>query len=120
MKDSNKLSLEKKERLRGQKNFFNLLKKGNKCRKPYLKVFCFPNELDYNRIVIIISSKLGNSCFRNKVRRVIKEIYRVHKNEFSQGYDIGFRLLDGNFSLLNFNEKKSIIFSCLRKLSLLK
>lgn len=120
MKDSNKLSFKRKERLRGQKNFFNLLRKGKQCRKQYLKVFCFPNELDYNRIVVIISSKLGNSWFRNKVRRGIKEIYRVHKNEFSQGYDIGFRLLDGDFSLLKFHEKKSIIFSCLRKLSLLK
>jgi len=120
MKDKTKLSLQKKERLRGQKNFFNLLKKGKQCRNLYLKVFCFPNELDYNRIVVIISSKLGKSWFRNKVRRVIKEIYRVHKNEFSQGYDIGFRLLDGDFSLLTFNEKKSIIFACLRKLSLLK
>lgn len=46
------------------------------------------NSLDYNRIGISVSKKVGNSVVRHRVTRVIREIFRLHWEEINQGYDI--------------------------------
>ncbi len=46
------------------------------------------NGLPYNRIGITVSKKIGNSVVRHRVKRIIKEAYRLHEHEFNSGYDI--------------------------------
>ena len=41
-----------------------------------------------NRLGITVSKKLGNAVTRNKVRRRLREIYRLHEGELVSGRDI--------------------------------
>jgi len=34
------------------------------------------NSLKNDRIAVLVSRKIGNACFRNKVKRIFKEIFR--------------------------------------------
>ena len=41
-----------------------------------------------NRIGISVSKKVGNSIIRHRVKRLIKEAYRLHEDMFNSGLDI--------------------------------
>ena len=46
------------------------------------------NDMKMNRYGISVSKKIGNSVVRHRVKRVIREIIRLHNDCISQGYDI--------------------------------
>ena len=46
------------------------------------------NNLEENRIGYTVSKKLGHAVVRNKVRRRLREIYRLHEEEFLSGRDL--------------------------------
>ena len=58
--------------------------KGNK----YLVMYLSSNDLNYNRIGISVSKKVGNSVVRHRVKRLIKEAIRLNYGCFGNGLDI--------------------------------
>ena len=54
----------------------------------YLIMFVKQNELGINRVGISVSKKVGNSVIRPRVKRLIKESYRLHEEMFNSGLDI--------------------------------
>ena len=53
-----------------------------------LVVYYRKNRLGHNRLGVTVSTKLGHAVVRNRVRRRIREIFRLSQNEMKQGYDI--------------------------------
>lgn len=51
-------------------------------------VYCRKNKLDHNRLGLTASVKLGHAVVRNRVRRRLRELYRLHKAELLPGYDL--------------------------------
>jgi len=47
-----------------------------------------PNSLAENRLGVSVSRKVGNSVVRSRIKRLIKEQYRLHAHLFKTGYDI--------------------------------
>ena len=41
-----------------------------------------------NQLGITVGTKVGNAVVRNKVRRRLKEIYRLHEPEIRRGFDL--------------------------------
>ncbi len=82
--------MEKKLRLKGNKDFRKTYDKGKSFANKYLVIFFVKNGLDNNRIGIAVTKKLGNSVVRNKVRRRVREAYRLNNYKVKQGYDIVF------------------------------
>ena len=39
-------------------------------------------------ITITVSKKLGGAVVRNRVRRRLREVYRLHEQQFAPGWDI--------------------------------
>ncbi len=54
----------------------------------YLVMFVKTNELGINRVGVSVSKKVGNSVIRHRVKRLIKESYRLHEEMFNSGLDI--------------------------------
>ncbi|MBR2937861.1 MAG: ribonuclease P protein component [Oscillospiraceae bacterium] len=54
----------------------------------YLVFYCRPNRLHTNRVGITASKKLGHAVVRNRVRRRLREIYRLNEELFTPGWDI--------------------------------
>ena len=75
--------------LKKDSDFRNVYKKGSSYGNKYLVIYVLENNLDVSRIGISVSKKVGNAIIRNKIRRRIKEAYRldVDKN-IKSGYDI--------------------------------
>ena len=54
----------------------------------YLVLYARKNRTSTNRVGITVSKKLGHAVVRNRVRRRIREIYRLHEDAFLPGWDI--------------------------------
>lgn len=54
----------------------------------FLVLYARPNRLTINRVGITVSKKLGHAVVRNRVRRRLREIYRLNEEQFQQGWDM--------------------------------
>ena len=54
----------------------------------YLVLYARPNRSATNRVGITVSKKLGHAVVRNRVRRRLREIYRLNEDRFAPGWDI--------------------------------
>ncbi|MBP3632993.1 MAG: ribonuclease P protein component [Oscillospiraceae bacterium] len=68
--------------------FRRLYSKGKSCANGYLVIYCRKNGTQENRIGLTVSAKLGHAVVRNKIRRRLREIYRLHEQQFKPGWDI--------------------------------
>ena len=53
-----------------------------------LVLYARRNRTGMNRVGITVSKKLGHAVVRNRVRRRIREVYRLHEDAFCPGWDI--------------------------------
>lgn len=74
--------------LKKNHEFRRLYAKGRSAAGPYLVLYARKGRKDRNRIGFTVSAKLGNAVKRNRVRRRLREIYRLHEEEFLPGREI--------------------------------
>ena len=53
-----------------------------------LVLYARKNRLERNRVGITVSKKLGGAVVRNRARRRLREVYRLHEAAFAPGWDI--------------------------------
>ncbi len=53
-----------------------------------LVLYARKNRTQCNRVGFTVSKKLGKAVVRNRVRRRLREIYRIHEDRFLPGWDI--------------------------------
>ena len=76
------------ESLKKNQDFQNVYKKGKSYANKYLVMYVLENNLDKNRLGISVSKKVGNSVVRHRLKRLIKESYRLNESVFVSGLDI--------------------------------
>ena len=74
--------------LKSNRDFRRLYSRGKRAVSPTMAVYVRRGRPGQNRLGITVSKKLGNAVTRNKVRRRLREIYRLHEEEFLSGRDI--------------------------------
>ncbi len=68
--------------------FRRIYAKGRSGVSPYLVVYVRPNRRGHNRLGVTVSTKLGHAVVRNRVRRRLREIFRLNQDKLTQGYDM--------------------------------
>ena len=68
--------------------FRRLYSKGKSCANAYLVVYCRKNRAGRSRIGYTVSNKVGHAVVRNRVRRRLREIFRLNQGGLAQGYDM--------------------------------
>jgi ribonuclease P protein component len=53
-----------------------------------LVVYARENGLDYSRLGLSVSRKFGPAVRRNRIRRLLREAYRLSKADLPVGYDL--------------------------------
>lgn len=77
------------ESLKKPSEFSKVYKRGKSFADKNIVVYYLPNQLGVTRIGFSISKKVGNSVVRNRVRRRIRESFRLNFSGFG-GYDLIF------------------------------
>ena len=70
----------------------------------YLVLYARKNRSQCNRVGLTVSKKLGKAHVRNRVRRRLREVYRLYEEQFQPGWDIVVvarsKAVDAEFSRL--------------------
>ena len=80
--------MEYSESLKKNRDFQVVYKSGTSYANRYLIMYVKENQLEKNRIGISVSKKVGNSVVRHRLCRLVRESYRLQRNNFKLGYDI--------------------------------
>ncbi len=81
-------------RLHGRRAFDAVF--AGRCRKPAgpLVVYGLPNDMGYLRLGLSVSRRVGNAIKRNRIKRLIRETFRLCQQELVEdaaggaGYDL--------------------------------
>ena len=82
--------MRKIDTLKKNYEFKNVLDKGKFYRGKYITIYINKNKKEKNIIGIAISKKLGKAVKRNRLKRIIRESYRLQKDNLIKGYNIVF------------------------------
>ena len=69
-------------------HIFQRLYRTNGQANGYLVLYARKNRTGVNRVGITVSKKLGKANVRNRVRRRLREVYRLNEAMFQPGWDI--------------------------------
>ncbi len=98
-----------------------VLSKGKYYSGKYIIVYIKKNKLNKNVIGIAISTKSGKAVKRNNVKRLIRENFRLLKDELILGNDIVFVWnKKNNISEVGFFDIKSDMINIFNKANLFK
>ena len=92
-----KRSLSKEERLKKNEEFRRTLGSTLKHSCSGAKLAVLPNSLDKTRLGVGLSKKFGNAVERNRAKRQVREIFRLHKHRLKPGFDLVFLVFPGVF-----------------------
>ena len=81
------------ESLKKNRDFQNVYKKGTSFANRYLVMYVMDNGLEINRVGISVSKKVGNSVVRHRVKRLIKEAYRLQEEKFHKNLSFLLKFL---------------------------
>lgn len=76
------------ESLKKNYEFRSVYRYGRSYANKYLVMYVRENGKEINRVGISVSKKVGNSVVRHRIKRLIRESYRLHENIFNSGLDI--------------------------------
>ncbi len=68
--------------------FHRLYSKGKSAVTPFLVVYARKTRRPGNRIGFTVSTRLGKAVKRNRVRRRLREIYRLNESRFVPGTEL--------------------------------
>lgn len=105
----------KYERLRKEKDFENVFKNGKKRVSDKFIIYFIKNNLLYSRLGISIKRKIGKANKRNRIKRLIREYFRLNKHKFNDMYDFLF-VVRPNFDLFDLDSITKEIESLLNDL----
>lgn len=81
----------KRDHLLKTRDFSVVYKKGRSCKRDFLVLYHLPNSVGHSRIGFSISSKkVRLAVSRNRLRRLMREVFRRHKKSVKAGCDLVF------------------------------
>ena len=74
--------------LKGNRSFRRMYSKGKSTATATLVLYLRRNGAGENRLGLTVGTKVGKAVRRNRIRRRLREIYRLHEAEMRRGWDI--------------------------------
>lgn len=75
-------------RLRKRREYLTVQRGGRRYYSKLFIVFTRPGCRPWTRIGITVTRKVGKAVVRNRVKRLVREVFRQHKEHFPAGCDL--------------------------------
>ena len=111
--------MKKEVTLKENHEFRRMYHKGAQAVSGAMVIYCRKNKLGHNRLGITTSVKLGHAVVRNRCRRRLREVYRIHKDLLKDGYDVVL-VARGRVYSDSWNQVCEQFLHCCKKLNLMK
>ncbi|MHC4292914.1 MAG: ribonuclease P protein component [Planctomycetota bacterium] len=82
-----RLSFPKSKRLLNNDDFKAVLAKSEKASNGLITLYVAENTLDFPRLGVSVGKACGNSVVRNRLKRLLREIFRQNQHHIPQGFD---------------------------------
>lgn len=105
--------------LKNNYEFRRLYAKGKTAGTSRLVIYCRKNNSSGNRLGITVSTKIGKAIHRNRIRRRLREIYRLNEPKIKAGFDLVI-VARTRSRYSEFRELEADFLELTRKLELLK
>ncbi len=105
--------------MRKNEDFRKVYQKKKSMANRLLVIYILENKYGYNRTGFTVSKKIGKSVIRNRVKRLLRESYRLNEKRILPGYDIIFVARD-MASKATYKEIESAMLHLFKKMKLVK
>ena len=78
----------KRARLTKRSQFLTLTREGKRVHTSHFIVLTRINDAGETRLGITVTTRVGNAVARNRIKRLVREFYRRHRDRISQAEDI--------------------------------
>ena len=107
--------MNKEKTIKKNHQFRWIIKKGKKANKKTVRVFITNNKNNKNKLGIAIKKNIKSAILRNRVKRVIREIYRLEENKLKKKFNI---IVCFNTGVVDFDEIKADIRNAFYELNM--
>lgn len=83
-------SLTKNERIRKTSEFKRIFSEGKRYQTENFLIILHPNQYERRRLGIVVSKKIGKAVVRNRIKRLLREFFRLNKPKFPESSDLLF------------------------------
>jgi len=84
------LGLRPSDRLKKRYEFRQVQLNGRRIHTPHFLIVVHPNTLRKPRLGITVTKKVGNAVERNRIKRVVREVFRRNRALFPPSHDVVF------------------------------
>ncbi len=98
--------------------FKRIITRGSKFYGKYITVYLIKNNSYFNYLGIAVSKKTCNAVYRNKIKRLIRETYRINEENFNYGKSL-IILVNRNIKIedINYYSIKNDIENIIKKIN---
>ena len=107
--------MNKEKTIKKNHQFRWIIKKGKKANKKTVRVFITNDKDNKNKLGIAIKKNIKSAILRNRVKRVIREIYRLEENKLKKKFNI---IVCFNTDVVDFDEIKADIRNAFYELNM--
>jgi ribonuclease P protein component len=99
--------LRSSERLRQRREYQRVFQHGDKLVSALFVVYIYPSSESFPRLGMAVSKRVGKAVVRNRIKRLIRELFRHHKRYFKSPCDVVIvaRQRAANASLVDFTRQ---------------
>ena len=108
------------EKLHSQNDFKKVLSSGRRVTNPaiFIYVYKVKDGSSLRRMGLVTSGKIGIAANRNRLKRRLREIFRLNKHKIEPGIDIVFVPKLGAAEL-NFDKLETIVLNALKQVKVI-
>jgi ribonuclease P protein component len=78
----------RQERISQPQDFKRVMKVGRRLSSKNLILFILKNKNNFHRLGLVLKKEVGSATFRNRMKRYLREFFRLHKGQIKGSFDI--------------------------------
>jgi ribonuclease P protein component len=81
-------SFQPEERIRNRQDYLRIYDQGKRVYTRNFTIITCPNQAKIRRLGTTVGKKVGNAVKRNRIKRLLREFFRLNKNSLPAAHDI--------------------------------